>query len=485
MNLFKSKEEAVKLLLKAIVSNDRARKTLTKKFENWLHNKLLKDNKFGRPEAVQEDKFLILKALLRCAERNIERGYFSKDFARRTIDTLVKGAFMHGAKDATMAYEEKYGYGPPSFLVLSPTKACNLHCLGCYASSDPHSSEKLPFDVARRILKEGHDLLGIRFIVISGGEPLMYRDSGKGLLDLVEEFNDMFFLMFTNGTLISKHTARRMAKLGNITPAISVEGYELETDLRRGKGVFKKILRAFENLREAGVPFGISVTATRSNVNVLLTDEFYDYYFIEQGASYMWMFQYMPIGRDISLNLMPTPEERMKLYWQWRKMLEEREYFVADFWNSGVVSNGCIAYGRPGGYFYIDWNGNVTPCVFVPYYKDNIIEIYRRGGTLIDALMSDFMKKGREWQFNYAYFKPASEMGNLLMPCSIRDHYLNFKRIALETGAKPEDEAAAAAIKDENYEKGMARYDEELRKLTEDIWKKKFLKLQEEKTGAA
>jgi len=53
----------------------------------------------------------------------------------------------------------------------------------------------------------------------------------------------------------------------------------------------KKILRAFERLRNVGVAFGISVTATSKNVDVLLSDEFYDFFFKEQGASYMWQFQ--------------------------------------------------------------------------------------------------------------------------------------------------------------------------------------------------
>jgi len=61
--------------------------------------------------------------------------------------------------------------------------------------------------------------------------------------------------MYTNGTLIDKKMAKRMADLGNVVPQVSVEGFEKETDARRGKGVFKKILRAFENMREAGVPF--------------------------------------------------------------------------------------------------------------------------------------------------------------------------------------------------------------------------------------
>lgn len=117
------------------------------------------------------------------------------------------------------------------------------------------------------------------------------------LLDIFEKYNDMFFLVYTNGTLITPEIAKRLEKAGNATPAISVEGFEKETDERRGKGVFKKVLNSFSNLREARVPFGISVTATSENVDLLLTDEFYAFYFEDQGVIYMWQFQLMPIGR--------------------------------------------------------------------------------------------------------------------------------------------------------------------------------------------
>lgn len=62
----------------------------------------------------------------------------------------------------------------------------------------------------------------------------------------------------------------------------------------RGEGVYKKIREALANLREAGVPFGIQVTATSKNYEILLTDEFYKYYFEEMGATHMWQYQLMP-----------------------------------------------------------------------------------------------------------------------------------------------------------------------------------------------
>jgi len=69
-----------------------------------------------------------------------------------------------------------------------------------------------------RILREASDLWGMRFVVISGGEPFMYKSDGKDLLDMVEAHPDMYFLVYTNGTQIDRETAACMGELGNINP---------------------------------------------------------------------------------------------------------------------------------------------------------------------------------------------------------------------------------------------------------------------------
>ena len=259
-----------------------------------------------------------------------------------------------------------------------------------------------------------------------------------------------------------------------MTPAISVEGFENETDSRRGKGIHSRVLQAFENLRGAGVPFGISVTATSKNLPTLLKDEFYTYYFDEQGATYMWEFQLMPIGRAADARkLMVTPEQRVSLYNKWTELLQERQYMIADFWNSGVLSNGCIAYGREGGYFYIDWNGNIMPCVFVPYYVHNIYDLFRNGGSLTDALDSDFFRNGRQWQKKYGLSHPH-EADNWLMPCSIRDHYSNFIKNILTKDIKPENEEARVSLQSKEYFELMNAFDERLQVLTSEIWQRDY-----------
>jgi len=305
----------------------------------------------------------------------------------------------------------------------------------------------------------------------------MYKSEGRTLFDTFGKYDDMFFHVYSNGTLVNEKVAQQLARCANVTVAISVEGFEEETDQRRGAGTFRKILKAFESLRRAGVPFGVSVTATSRNVERLLSDEFYDFYFLEQGACYMWQFQLMPIGRGKDeMALMVTPQNRLELFRKWEKLLTEKQYCLADFWNSGVLSRGCIAYGRSGGYFYIDWHGNITPCAFIPYYVDNIYDLYDNGRTLPDALFSQFMVKGRKWQSEYG-LHDWKKPNNWLMPCSIRDHYEIFRNSVLSTDVKPEDEKAREALESPEYFDILRQYDEQLRALTDDIWEKEYLRV--------
>ena len=53
--------------------------------------------------------------------------------------------------------------------------------------------------------------------------------------------------------------------MGNVYPCLSLEGFQPETEARRGKGTYARIMTAMDNLRNAGVPFGFSATVLRDN----------------------------------------------------------------------------------------------------------------------------------------------------------------------------------------------------------------------------
>ena len=326
-------------------------------------------------------------------------------------------------------------------------------------------------------MREAHDNWGTRAFVISGGEPLAWRDGGRSILDLAERFPDCFFVMYTNGTLIDDAVAKRLGQLGNVSPALSIEGMKERTDARRGDGVFDKVLAAMERLRREGVIIGVSVTATRENADEILSDEVVETFFDGVGATYAFVFHYMPIGRSFTLDLMMTPEQRLRLFERVWWLVRHRHVFIADFWNSATATNGCVAAGRAGGYFYVNWNGDVSPCVFFPYSPVNVRDVFARGGTLDEVWAHPFFADIRRWQREYGYREtnePCPDCGNWLAPCIIRDHHADALELVRRHHPTPTDEDARAALADPDYHAGLERFGRELEELTGPVWRERY-----------
>jgi MoaA/NifB/PqqE/SkfB family radical SAM enzyme len=461
--------------------NDTLRGLVVKKLEKYLLAQLEAIATPGLPARVTQDKKDLALGLIRGVNLALERKQISRHVLRRLLRSLLTNTVLgqdKGAQAAFQGFVERHGKEPPVTMVISPTKACNLECVGCYASCAPgEDAPHLDWETFDRIITEAKTLWGMRFITISGGEPFTYRSLGKDLVDMFAKHEDCFFQVYTNGTLFGERMANRMAEVGNMVPAISVEGFEAITDERRGAGVFQRVLKGMANLRQAGVPFGISLTATHFNVEEILSDEFLDFFFDEQQAIFGWIFQYMPIGRAYTLDLLVTPEQRA---WMWQRSWEvvrERKLLLADFWNLATASDGCISAAKPAGYLYIDWHGKIMPCVFVPYSAANVHDVYREGKTLDDIYDLPFFKAIREWQVDY-FFGDGGRLGkhnNWLMPCPLRDHH-HVGRTLIDTyHVEPEDESAAQALQDGNYYEGMMAYNEEMHKALDPVWEEAYL----------
>ncbi len=467
-------------LAERLVYNDAVREPVLSFIDRQLQANLDRNDQLppGLRRITRERKLMGL-AMFHAVEKALRQKTLSPQVVHALVDVFVRILVLPSSatvkRPSDAPFRSEFGCDPPWFLTISPGHACNLHCTGCYADSGP-TPAKLPWSVLNRAITEAKTLWGNRFFVISGGEPMAYRSDGKDLLDAVEKHSDCVFLMYTNGTLIDREKAARMGRLGNLIPAISVEGMRERTEERRGVGTFDRILGAMANLREVGVPFGISVTATRFNSEEILSDAFLDFFFEQQAAMFGFLFHYMPIGRSFTLDLMPSPEQRMELLRRSWEVIEKRQIMLIDFWNHGPLVQGCISAGREGGYLYIDWNGKVMPCVFAPYSVGNIQDIYAQGGTLNDVWKAPFFQAIREWQREYGYGqKEPLQDGNWLRPCPIRDHYGMFRELVDRYQPEPEDEAAREALEDEEYYKGLVAYGTDIGEFSQDIWEKEYL----------
>jgi len=367
-------------------------------------------------------------------------------------ETIARNFFLNAnflgvPKQQEMA--QKLGYSVPWAILIDPTEKCNLSCTGCWAG-DYQRKEELDFETLDRVLTEAEEL-GIYFIVVSGGEPLVRKND---IIRLAEKHNSQIFHLFTNGTLADDEFIEGMKRLGNITVAFSIEGFEQTTDDRRGGGVFKKVMDAMDRMKKAGLIYGVSTTYTANNTQELASEEFVDM-LVEKGVAFAWYFTYIPIGKDIDLSMMAAPEQRAYMY---EKILEYRRtkpLFIMDFWNDGEASNGCIAGGRR--YLHINARGEVEPCAFVHYATCNIKDV-----SLKDALGSPLMKSYQKRQpFNH----------NLRRPCPIIDNPEMLREIVKESGAYPtqlhvDETADEFAKKLEPYADGWAQ-------IADRIWEEK------------
>ena len=124
------------------------------------------------PPGVDDDSTLMGLALLSTAERALTDLHFSPAAIRCLFKVIVQKLLIEKSdRDAVARFSAQYGISPPTFLTISPGKACNLRCSGCYADSGS-TAEKLDWATFDRLVAEAKTLWGTRLFVISGGEPL-------------------------------------------------------------------------------------------------------------------------------------------------------------------------------------------------------------------------------------------------------------------------------------------------------------------------
>ena len=313
--------------------------------------------------------------------------------------------------------KKKYNCNIPWAILLDPTSACNLHCIGCWAA-EYGNKLNLTFEEMDSIITQGKDM-GCYVYLFTGGEPLVRKDD---IIRLCEKHNDCVFSTFTNGTLIDEKFADEMLRVKNFMPAISLEGMEEATDSRRGKGTFAKVIKAMDLLRERKLLYGVSSCYTSANYDSITSEEYYDM-LIDKGAYFIWYFHYLPVGNDAAPELLPTPEQRELVYRRIREYRRKKPLFAIDFQNDGEFVGGCIAGGRR--YFHINANGDMDPCAFIHYSDSNI-----REKTLLEGMRSPLFQAYHDGQ-------PFNE--NMFQPCPMLENPKALREMVEKSGAHSTD----------------------------------------------
>jgi MoaA/NifB/PqqE/SkfB family radical SAM enzyme len=300
------------------------------------------------------------------------RGIFD-DAVKVSLKDPAMGAFFI---KATMAQKkaaalrqrnEEQGIHVPPVMILSVTNKCNLHCAGCYSQLVPREHKpEMAETKLRDTLKQASEL-GISIVLVVGGEPLTRPE----IFDVMKDFPDMIFTLFTNGTLIDDVVLGKLKKYKHIVPILSMEGNENITDLRRGSGIHQRLINDMAKLNKKGIFFGSSLTVTRSNYDMVMGESFIKS-MREQGCKAFIFVEYNPIKKGTE-DWVVTDGQRDEILKKIADYRKSQPGVYIGFPGDEKLFGGCLSSGR--GFIHVSASGDVEPCPFAPYSDSNILDM--------------------------------------------------------------------------------------------------------------
>ncbi|MBQ7058080.1 MAG: radical SAM protein [Firmicutes bacterium] len=326
-------------------------------------------------------------------QKHIEHGVekIVEDTIRATFrnpkESVFMASFALASKKASKRRMEleREGVHVPGFLIASITSSCNLHCAGCYsrcneATVDAPPVKQLTADEWGKIFEEADDL-GISFIMLAGGEPMLRRD----VIEKAGERKNILFPIFTNGTFINQKYFELLDAHRNLIPVLSIEGGKEITDERRGEGIYDILIRNMDRFKENGLIFGASITVTTENIEEVTSEAFLQT-LMDKGCKLIIYIEFVPVT-DEAQYLAPGEKERLFMAEAMERLREiYPETVLLSFPGDELALGGCMAAGRE--FFHINSHGGAEPCPFSPYSDVNIRET-----SLREAIASPFFQK--------------------------------------------------------------------------------------------
>ncbi|QDV52447.1 radical SAM protein [Gimesia fumaroli] len=301
-----------------------------------------------------------------------------------------KLAYNFGFKGALSVHKHKKrlkrGEFFPPFLYISVINSCNLRCQGCWVDVAA-KQEKIDVEAMSRLIKEAKEM-GNSFFGILGGEPFMHPQ----LLEILERHPDCYFQIFTNGQFITDEIAKKLRKLGNATPLISVEGNEIISNQRRGRNdVYEKTMQGIQNCLDNKLLTGVCTSLCKSNIDDLLTEEWVDK-LIDMGVMYTWYHIYRVAGPEPNPELALSPEEQLRARKFVVEMRAKKPIGVIDAYFDHNGTALCPA--ATGLSHHINPWGDIEPCPVIQFATDSI---HDESKTLKEKFVqSEFLKDFRE-----------------------------------------------------------------------------------------
>lgn len=207
----------------------------------------------------------------------------------------------------------------PVLSEVAVTYRCNLACSFCYASCNCTSrlgQREMTTGEVRKVLRViRHDAL-VPSVSLTGGEPALRKDL-PALVAYARGLG-LWTNLITNGSLVDRRVATRLARAGLNSAQVSLEGptAEIHDSLTRNPGSFQKTVAGIAHLRQAKIP--VHTNTTLNALNAPHAEDLVDLV-AELGLSRFSMNLLIPcgsakeIGRDLWLSYSEVGEVILKV----------------------------------------------------------------------------------------------------------------------------------------------------------------------------
>ena len=250
---------------------------------------------------------------------------------------------------------------------------CNFHCLYCYTQrngSGPDPRPELAPDQFRKVLEQARKL-GVRTLVILGGEPMLYPHIFE-MLDYVRALG-MNVEMFTNGANMTAANATRLHQLDAVV-ALKMNSFDerIQDILAGTKGAYSQIRTAFDNLKAAGFPgddgrLGISTVICQQNYDEL--PRLWGWLRNQKITPYFEMMTPQGGARHHRDNLTVSSEQALDLFLRLSEI--DRGYGYEWTPKPPLVGMECLRHQYS---CVVTSRGDVYPCVGVTIPVGNVLE---------------------------------------------------------------------------------------------------------------
>jgi MoaA/NifB/PqqE/SkfB family radical SAM enzyme len=279
--------------------------------------------------------------------------------------------------EKVLKFDEKIRRGESIAIIqFQYNYACNLACAHCSIKRFQGKKDGRMFTMEDvRHLARQADEMGLARFVITGGEPLVFKD----LDALVAAIDPQKFYINcdTNGWLLDEAKARHLKAIGIDRVQLSIDSLdpELHDAFRKAKGSHARAMRAADAALGAGLDIFIQTVVTKQR---LRTQEFIDFieYFNKKDIG-VFVTYAKPVGAWEGHYEALVDQDDMR----YMESLEKKHRVFTHLTPAYGLNMGCIAVK---GMISVTQYGDVLPCPYIHTSIGNVFEeplkdIIRRG----------------------------------------------------------------------------------------------------------